>query len=268
MKELANSIRTLRLRNQLTQAQLAKELGVQYQTISKWENGVTLPDTAMLPRIADLFQVSIDELFGRRQPGCRQIQEADSEFLLHTYSQMYAPEAGPWNVSVENKYLEYRFADFFERYFPVASGALVCNIGIGAGEWDIYLSYRLKGGSLTSIDRLEICCRQLEQRLICEGNPNQVQVICIDAMTLDFGERFDIVTMVGSTGRESGDSLSLLKQAMSFVKPGGGLYYQSMDPKEDLNAVIHAAHENRMRLGAYLEDDAYGFSCRYYRFEK
>ena len=41
MKQLAASIRSARLEKQMTQAQLAAALGVQYQTVSKWETGVS-----------------------------------------------------------------------------------------------------------------------------------------------------------------------------------------------------------------------------------
>ena len=53
MKELSNNIRAFRLERQMTQAQLATELGVQYQTVSKWETETSVPDTIMLPAIAD-----------------------------------------------------------------------------------------------------------------------------------------------------------------------------------------------------------------------
>lgn len=110
MKEMANCIRSMRLSRRMTQTELAEVLGVQYQTVSKWETGATVPDVAMLPRIADFFGVSMDALFGRKRISCTgDIPEDRLIFLLKTYSQMYGPEAGPWNLSVENKYLMYRF---------------------------------------------------------------------------------------------------------------------------------------------------------------
>ena len=269
MIEIADNIRRLRLEQQMTQAQLANKLGVQYQTVSKWENGITLPDAAMLPLLADLFGTTIDELFGRRIVHCSgNVGDNNMEFLLRTYSQMYAPEAGPWNLSVKNKYLEYKFADFFEKHFLVGIETNICNIGIGAGEWDIYLSYKLKHGSLTSIDILEICCRQLEQRLLCEGNPHDVKVVCSDAMALKLDKQFDIVTMVGSAVIESGMGIALVEKAISFVKEGGAMYYQSLDKKEDCNEVLQAAYRHGMKLAEFLEDNAYGFIGHYYKFEK
>lgn len=49
----------------LTQLQLAKELGISYQAVSKWENGLSNPDLVFIPPLADLLGVSIDTLFGR-----------------------------------------------------------------------------------------------------------------------------------------------------------------------------------------------------------
>lgn len=269
MKEMQNCIRSMRQSRRMTQAELADVLGVQYQTVSKWETGTTVPDVAMLPRIADFFGISLDTLFGRKRTGCAgDIPEDRLLFLLKTYSQVYGPEAGLWNLSVENKYLMYRFADFFEKHFAVGEGDCICNIGIGAGEWDEYLSYKLNRGTLTSIDRLEICCRQLEERLLWEENPNKVNVICADAMELSLEGQFEIVTMVGSTAMESDTGMALLEKAMGFVKPGGTLYYQSIDADEDCNRVLKAAFDAGMKLAAFEEDHAYGFSCRYYKLEQ
>lgn len=269
MNKLSKQIRAMRKKKQLTQVQLAELLGVKYQSISKWENGMTMPDSAMLPKIADCLECSIDDLFGR-SPGCnkRNIPTDEMQFLLQSYSQAYDPEAGPWNLSLENKYLEFKLTEFFEMHFVVTETTNICNIGIGAGEWDRYLSYKLKGGSLTSIDRLPICCRQLECRLRCENNPNQVHVICMDAMSLPDETQYDIVTMIGSTAKESNSAIALFQKACSLVKPNGSLYYQSLDENEDSNQIIKSAFANNMQLSTFLEDHTYGFRCYYYKFYK
>lgn len=60
------NLRRLRKERGLTQEQLADAVGVSAQAVSKWEqNG--FPDTPLLPAIADSLDVSIDELFGRRE---------------------------------------------------------------------------------------------------------------------------------------------------------------------------------------------------------
>ena len=62
-KNISENIKKLRESQQLTQEQLANSLGISYQAVSKWENAVTTPDIMMLPLIAQIFDVSIDDLF-------------------------------------------------------------------------------------------------------------------------------------------------------------------------------------------------------------
>lgn len=52
----------LRKKNGLSQKELAESLSVSISAVSKWENGKNLPDMMMLSRIADILQVSCDEL--------------------------------------------------------------------------------------------------------------------------------------------------------------------------------------------------------------
>lgn len=49
----------------LTQEGLAQKLGVTNQAVSKWESDQCCPDIMLLPALADVFHVSLDELFGR-----------------------------------------------------------------------------------------------------------------------------------------------------------------------------------------------------------
>jgi len=59
---IGNRITYLRKQSKLTQEELAEKLGVTAQTVSKWENGHTLPETASLPLLAKLFDCSIDSI--------------------------------------------------------------------------------------------------------------------------------------------------------------------------------------------------------------
>lgn len=62
-ENLSRNIRTLRETHGETQEQVAQGLNVTFQAVSKWENGVTVPDALTLPFIAQYFGVTIDELF-------------------------------------------------------------------------------------------------------------------------------------------------------------------------------------------------------------
>ncbi len=61
--EIGAKIKQLRAKAGLTQEQLANALGISAQSVSKWENAVTMPDIALLPLLAGELGVSIDELF-------------------------------------------------------------------------------------------------------------------------------------------------------------------------------------------------------------
>ena len=59
---IGNQIVYLRKQKKLTQEELAEKLGITAQAISKWENGHTLPETALLPLLAQLFDCTIDSI--------------------------------------------------------------------------------------------------------------------------------------------------------------------------------------------------------------
>ena len=61
--ELGKKIRQLRFRAGLTQEQLADRLGIGPQSVSKWENAAAMPDITALPLLAEIFGVTIDDLF-------------------------------------------------------------------------------------------------------------------------------------------------------------------------------------------------------------
>lgn len=61
--KLGATIKRLRNEKQITQEELATYLGVSFQAVSKWENETTMPDIALLPKLALFFGVKIDDLF-------------------------------------------------------------------------------------------------------------------------------------------------------------------------------------------------------------
>jgi len=61
--KLGKRLRQLRNQRGATQEELASQIGVTYQAVSKWENDTTMPDTALLPQIAMALGVTIDALF-------------------------------------------------------------------------------------------------------------------------------------------------------------------------------------------------------------
>ena len=59
---LAKKLKELRKAKKVSQEKLADYLGVSYQAVSKWENGITAPDISLLPDISRYFGITVDEL--------------------------------------------------------------------------------------------------------------------------------------------------------------------------------------------------------------
>lgn len=71
-QKIGTFIATLRKEQGLTQEQLAEKLGVSNRSVSRWENGKTLPDFSIMQALSDVLGVSLAELFcGRRSDDTR-----------------------------------------------------------------------------------------------------------------------------------------------------------------------------------------------------
>lgn len=58
-----SKIKEFRIRAGLTQVRFADAMGVTQSTVSQWESGRVLPDTAKLPRMAEVLGCSVADLF-------------------------------------------------------------------------------------------------------------------------------------------------------------------------------------------------------------
>ena len=61
-EKVGKFIRKLRKENNLTQADLANKYGVTYQAVSKWENGINLPDISLLKEMSKDFNINIEDI--------------------------------------------------------------------------------------------------------------------------------------------------------------------------------------------------------------
>lgn len=62
-EKFGNLIKKIRLENNLTQKDFADKYNVTYQAVSKWENGKNMPDTLLIKKICDDFNLNIEDLF-------------------------------------------------------------------------------------------------------------------------------------------------------------------------------------------------------------
>ena len=61
---VADRIKAIREQRGLTQADLAKQLGITRSSVNAWEQGISAPSTQYIVELAGLFKVSTDYLLG------------------------------------------------------------------------------------------------------------------------------------------------------------------------------------------------------------
>lgn len=107
MQRFEDRLKTLRLEKGLTQEELAEKICVTKQAISKWENGISMPDVALLGSLAELYGTTVDFLLtGEEKVKIEKeieivekekivevekpLSEALLESLLHSYQRLWA----------------------------------------------------------------------------------------------------------------------------------------------------------------------------------
>ena len=78
MENIGKFIAEKRKQSGMTQEAFANKLGISPQAVSKWENNVGLPDISLLPHIAKVLDISIDDMFKIKKP--KQIAQFPSSF--------------------------------------------------------------------------------------------------------------------------------------------------------------------------------------------
>ena len=89
--KLNENIANLRKKMDITQEELATAIGVTNQSVSKWESGQCCPDIALLPALADFFEVSIDELMGHKSAQSNKTLQIDSQVINRAIDDKFAP---------------------------------------------------------------------------------------------------------------------------------------------------------------------------------
>ena len=79
---LGSMIATLRKEHNMTQLQLAERMGVTDKAVSKWERDLSCPDVASLPRLAELFGITVDEMLQVKETARSQPTENKTEKIM------------------------------------------------------------------------------------------------------------------------------------------------------------------------------------------
>lgn len=112
---LGDNIRRYRRALDMTQEQLAEQLGVSFQSVSRWENGSTYPDMELLPALARIFSVTADTLLGMSDEEKEKNFEEIKQKLRNAVSAEEKDEAEIAAVLREMRrdYLEFFFNDTY-----------------------------------------------------------------------------------------------------------------------------------------------------------
>ncbi|MDF2905255.1 MAG: hypothetical protein K0R34_576 [Herbinix sp.] len=141
-------IADLRKQRHIGQQELAEVLGVTYQTVSKWETGITMPDISLLPAISEYFNVTVDELLGlkplRKQQYIQRNTDDRANWNENT-DKLFQNRKNFWN----DDYLKF----LVENVWHITTPINVIDFWCGDG----YLGRKLlevlpKGSSYTGID--------------------------------------------------------------------------------------------------------------------
>lgn len=81
-KKIGTFLKELRKEKQLTQEQLAEMLGVTNRSISRWENGINMPDFDVVIELANYYDVCIEEILDGERKKEEMIDKEEERTLL------------------------------------------------------------------------------------------------------------------------------------------------------------------------------------------
>ena len=102
MAEFKDTLRYLRLRDNLSQKELAAKIDVTAAAVSNYEKGLRAPDNQTLTKIAEVFGISLDELMGREIG----VVTRRADFDIIKNPQNYEPDSHD-DVMIENAIHDY-----------------------------------------------------------------------------------------------------------------------------------------------------------------
>ena len=89
-----------------TQTEVAKFLCISPQSVSKWESGESLPSTEYLPKLTDLFECTIDDLFRKEkaEKKCKPIPDISADDIKKFFSMIKKHDEGSISAEQLKKY--------------------------------------------------------------------------------------------------------------------------------------------------------------------
>lgn len=163
--KIGETIKRLRKHQDVTQEKLAEYLNISYQAVSKWENGTALPDITLVPKIANFFGITSDELLGLKP-------EKNNEELKQFEKEYH--ELGRKGKVLEKIDLSRKVLDLYPRNY----------------QWMLNLAYSLVSYGATSEQQkyrkehkfieeaIGLCERVLEDCTVDGIRHSAIQILC------------------------------------------------------------------------------------------
>lgn len=207
-------IAELRKRNGMTQQELGEILSVSYKTISKWENGTSLPDINTLPKLSKMFQVSVDALLGLAplNSNCyRPSNSGQSDYWEEKVEYLKRTRGTMWNED----YLKFLVCDVWKILEPVE----ILDCGCGYGVLGLMLMPLLpRGSKYVGVDFSEKMIAEAKRIYGKEGY--EVKFIQSDICSFQTMKRYDIVISQAML-RHVNNAEMYLNKMIEMTKPGG-----------------------------------------------
>lgn len=140
-----------------TQQEVADYLGITNKTVSKWESGAGLPEISILPAVAEMYDVTVDELLaGKRLE--RFVEKETTEG--HVGGKGEKPE----KIEARRKWLEETLEERFHQAQVILWGTMLAGYGILLG---LYMGFRNMGIASVWFSTLWGCIWLLAEGVVC-----------------------------------------------------------------------------------------------------
>lgn len=139
--EFAKTLRAIRKEKGFTQEYLANQVGVSFQSVSKWEHGLSMPDMEILSRLADVLDTDMNTLSGYNRN------------TKNFYDREYKKEEYYWGIKPSS--MCYKVMELLPPLQPYH----VLDIGCGEGKDAVFLQEMA-----TRYQHLMSCSQELRNR--------------------------------------------------------------------------------------------------------
>ena len=248
MHNISLRIADLRKKSRVTQQELADSIGVSFQTVSKWETGISMPDITILPLLAEYFSVSTDQLLGLKPlDGETYIPEktATKDFWNQKLEYLLRTRKSFWN----DDYAGFLTSQVWKIDRPVS----ILDCGCGYGFLGLLLlSHLPEGSTYTGIDFAEELIQK--GKALFKQKGTEASFICKDVFDYPAENRYDFV-VCQAVLRHLDNPEAFLKKMITFAKPGG--YVVCIDTNREFECC-----------GLYIDSMDYQKLCRHEGLEK